>query len=545
MSKPAWTTSFISARRAAALASACGALLLAGCDDRAAVWDAPLPPPNAFGLEGAVGLVDAPAERLLLMTVAGDSELSAAAHRLGPGYANARTTPDGRRLLVLSRGVVPRQTAEDDPPTLSVFRGAFGVEPGPTARYVLTDPLSGLTVDPDSKYAVIYPSATDTAAFLQNPNELAIVDLDVPQRDDNPFAMTLRSFGGRPQAFTFTPTLLVPGGPRRLLVVQTDRDVAIVDLDHLELPEITVRLTGGPEALIPGGVAVSDGEQDRNDDARIAIRVRDDPNVVLVDLLPVSPSEADEAPQSFRALPNVVFVGGVPSDIAFVQTDGGLRLAALVPSRGVLTLVDPLTGIATEVGLGAPFERMSLITDVVGSTDQGSDVALLWSSYSPDVAFVALGSTVGTPYKSVERLALQQPVGTVTDVPEPNEHLKILTSTDGRSLLVLDLLARTASPIQSADGGTIVTPAPDGTRAWIHASGSWIAQLDLESLHPRNIALRHGVDALFDVARADGSGRALVAIHPVGGTAATVLDAYDPSLATAREYVGLLLGELP
>ena len=38
-------------------------------------------------------------------------------------------------------------------------------------------------------------------------------------------------------------------------------------------------------------------------------------------------------------------------------------------------------------------------------------------------------------------------LGTVQDVPEPNEHLKILTSTDGRSLLVLDLLARTASPI--------------------------------------------------------------------------------------------------
>jgi hypothetical protein len=266
---------------------------------------------------------------------------------------------------------------------------------------------------------------------------------------------------------------------------------------------------------------------------------------VLVDLLEVPPSEADETPQSFRALPNVVFVGGVPSDISFVQTDGGLRLAALVPSQGILTLVDPMTGIASEVALGAPFERMSLITSVVGSTAQGSDVALLWSSFSPEVAFVALGSTVGKPYKSVERLGLEEPVGTVQNVPEPNEHLKILTSTDGRSLLVLDLLARTASPIQSAAPNTLVTPAPDGGRAWIHASSHWIAQLDLTSLHPRNIALNHGVHDLFDVTRADGTGRALVAIHPVGGTAATVLDGYDPSLTTAREYAGLLLGELP
>ncbi|MBW2531992.1 MAG: hypothetical protein JRI55_10940 [Deltaproteobacteria bacterium] len=531
--------------RAALIALAGALTALGGCDDRSEVWDASLPQPNAFGLQGAVALIDAPAERLLLMDVTGDLELQPAAHFIGPGFATAKTTPDGHRLLVLSRGVVPRRTAEDDPPSLALFQGIVGNEPGPTVRYQLTDPLSGLAVDPESRYAVIYPSAADTSAFLQNPNELAIVDLNLPQSAANPHAMTLRSFGGRPQGFTFTPNLLVPGGARRLLVVQTDRDVGLIDLDHLDLPEITVRLTGGPEALVPGGVAVSDGAPERNDDARIAIRVQNDPNVVLVDLLPVPPAEADETPQSFRALPNVVFVGGVPSDISFVQTDGGLRLAALVPSRGVLTLVDPMTGIAGEVALGAPFERMSLITSIVGSTAEGSDVALLWSSFSPDVAFVALGSTVGKPYKAVERLALEQPVGFVQDVPEPNEHLKILTSTNGQNLLVLDLLARTAAPIQSASPGTIVSPAPDGTRAWIHASGSWLAQLDLTSLHPRNIALNHSVHSVFDVARADGAGRALVAIHPLGGTAATVLDAHDPSLTTAREYVGLLLGELP
>lgn len=545
MTKGNAVSTILSALRPELAALGLAVAALPACDDRAAAWDAELPQPMAFGMQGAVALVDAPAERVLLSNVTGDLELQPEAHFLGPGVATAQTTPDGRRLLVLSRGVVPRRTAEDEPPSLAVFQGATGTQPGPTVRYVLTDPLSGLAIDPDSEYAVIFPSEADTAAFLQNPNELAIVDLGAPQSADNPFAMTLRSFGGRPQGFTFTPTLLVPGGPRRLLIVQTDRDVALVDLQHLELPEITVRLTGGPEPLIPEGVAVSDGAPDRNDDARIAIRVQNDPNVVLVDLLPVPESEADETPQSFRALPNVVFVGGVPSDISFVQTDGGLRLAALVPSRGILTLVDPMTGIASEVELGAPFERMSLITSIVGSTEQGSDVALLWSSYSPDIAFVALGSTVGKPYKAVERLALEDPVGTVQDVPEPNEHLKILTSTNERSLLVLDLLARTASPIQSANAGTLVTPAPDGTRAWIHAEGNWIAQLDLATLHPRNIALNHSVRDVFDVARADGAGRALVVVHPVGGTAATVLDAYDPSLATAREYAGLLLGELP
>lgn len=527
---------------------------LTGCDDRDPVWDAQIPQPLAYGLDGAVSLIDAPAERVLLLPVEGDLEFRPSSQPIGPGFAAAATTPDGDRLLVLARGVVPRRTAEDAPPSLSVFGGGIAQPTTLLTRYELIEPLSGITVDPESEFAVLYPSASDDSAFLQNPNELSIVDLARPQEQAsgdgpdatvaNPFPMTLRSFGGRPQGFTFTPTLELPGGARRLLVVQTDRDVALIDLDHLDLPEITVKLTGGPENLVPAGVAVSDGLADAEDDARIAIRAQGDPNVILIDLLPVPPAEQEDTPQSYRALPNIVFVGGPPSDISFVQTDGGLRLAALVPSQQVLTLVDPVTGIASEVELGAPFERLSLITNIVGETDQGSDVALLWSSYSPSVAFVALGSTVGKPYKSVDRLELEQPIATVHDVPAPNEHLKILEADNGRSLVVLDLLARTASPITSAAGSATITPSPDGQRAWIHTSAAWLAQLEFDTLHPRNIALSFPVQDVFDIARVDGAGRALVAIHSVGGVSATVLDAHDPSLATARETLGLLLGEL-
>jgi hypothetical protein len=256
----------------------------------------------------------------------------------------------------------------------------------------------------------------------------------------------------------------VPGGPRRLLVVQTDRDVALVDLSAPEKPEITVKLTGGPEALEPTGLAVSDGEPGVDEDARIAIRVKNDPNVIVLDLLPVPESKADESPHAFLPVPNIVFVGGTPTDIAFVRTDGGLRLAALVPSRQVLTLVDPATGIASDVDLGAPFERISIVTDIVGETSNGSDVALLWSTASPNVAFVELGVTIGKPYKSVERIELAQPVASVMDVPAPNNHLKLLASSSGTNFVVLNLLARTAAPIVASVGGTVAVSSPDGAR---------------------------------------------------------------------------------
>jgi hypothetical protein len=537
----------MTARRITLLASALpaiGALCAVACGDRDGVWDAAIPTPAAYGLNAAVGLIDAPAQRLLLMSVQGDNELTFRSEPLGPALAGAATTPDGELLLVLDRGVVPRRTADDAAPTLSVFGAAPGMPAGLLDRYALSDPLSGLTVDPESRYAVLYSSSVD-ASFVQNPNELIIVDLAGPPAFDNPFPLTVRSFGDSPQGFTFTPTLSVPGGQRRLLVVRTDREVALIDLAHLDLPEITVKLTGGTEQLVPAGVAVSDGDPDpsTDTDARIAIRLENDANVILIDLLPVPEPEVPSTPQSFRAQPNVVPVGGTPSDIAFVQTDGGLRLAALVPAKRTLTLVDPLTGTSSDIDLGGTFDRLSLVTDVVGQTELGSDVALLWSTSTPTIAFVALGSTVGKPYKSVDLLQLEQPVGAVLPVPAPNQHLRILQAVDGSHFVVLDLLERTAAPINSSTRGTSVTLAPDGARAWLHAAGPWLGQLDLSSLHPTNIALSYAIQSVFDIGRLDG-GRALLAIHPVGGTAVTVLNAVTPSLATAREYPGVLLGGL-
>jgi len=257
----------------------------------------------------------------------------------------------------------------------------------------------------------------------------------------------------------------------------------------------------------------------------------------------VPPEQEEDTPQSYRAAPNVVYVGGTPSDISFVQTDGGLRLAALVPSRSVMTLVDPGTGLTSEIELGAPFTDLSLITSIVGETDYGSDVALLWSSASSNIAFVALGSTVGQPYRSVDVLELEHAVTTVHEIPAPHSHLKILGSPNSADLTVLDLLARTASPISSSSIDTVVSVSPDGERAWISAGGTSLAQLDLDSLHPRNFILSSRIQDTFDIGRLDG-GRALVAVHPQGAIGITVLDAHNPALTHAREYVGVLMGGL-
>jgi len=516
--------------------------LLAGCDSEPNVWDAEVESPvRALGLTGSVALIDAPAERVMMLAVEEDLTLATTSIPIGEGFVTADTTADDARLLVLSRGVVPRLSASDQGPSLRLIDG--GTEPRLAATYDLADPLSGLAIDPISQFAVIHPSESDVA-FVQNPNELIVVDLGRKPGATNPIALTLRSFGGRPQGFTFTDPLSLPGGARRLLVVQTDRDVALLDLADLSIPEITIRLTSGTTPRRPTGIAVSDGAAERDDDARIAVRTESEPEVIVVDLAPV-PAEADAGtPQTFRALPNVVFVGGVPTDIAFVATDGGLRLAALVPSRQTLALIDPATGSIDEIDLGGPFESLSVVTKEVGATGAGGDVALLWSSSSPQVALVALGGAVGTPYRSIERLDLRRAVSQVIPVAAPNQHLRVLAATYGHEFVVLDLLARTASPLVASAGARLTT-SPDGQRAWLTSpNASAIAQVEFATLHPRNLALSHGVFDALDITRR-GGGRAVIAMHGVGTGSLTVLDALDPSLSTAREYAGVLLGDLP
>lgn len=524
---------------ALAIATATGAFASA-CAERDEAWDQPTGMlVAAYGLDGSLALVDEPFDRALVFAADADQVLAPSTIDVGRGFVAGATTPDHTRLLVLSRGEMPRRTADDPGPRLTVIGG--GTDPHALARFDLDEALGGIAVDPESAYAVLYAGGADAGSFVQNPNELVLVDLARGPGADNPIPLTLRSFGGRPQGFTFTPSLALPGGPRRLLVVHTDRDVSLLDLASPTTPEITVKLTSGAEPVVPAGVAVSDGDPDRDDDARIAVRAAGDANVILVDLLPVPPEDRAATPQTFRAVPNIVFAGGVPADLAFVRTDGGLRLAAVVPGREALVLIDPTTGNASEVALGAAFGRISVVTDVVGQGEDGSDVALLWSSSTPEVAFVALGSTVGKPYKAVDRLALEHPVAEVIDVPAA-PRTKVLASPSGDRFVVLDLVTRTASPLVASSSGTRLRPAHDGTRAWMLSQGtSAIAQLDLATLHPRNVHLSHLVLDAFEIARRDG-GRALVAVHPVGAVALTVLDANDPALATSREYVGVLLG---
>lgn len=521
-------------------------LAVAACGDRPDVIDAPVEYGlQAYGLTDRVVVLDRPAHRALVMTPRAGQELDRTFVPIGHGTLRAEASPDRKRLFVLSAGDVPRRRDRNELPSLTVIEG------NGARRFPLAAPHSGFSIDPEGRYVALFAAPLAAGAqtnFVENPNEIVIVDLQAPDADAVT-SRTLRSFGGRPQRVSFTKPLGLPAGPRRLLVVETDQDVHLLDLDNVRAtprrPEITVRLTSGASAaaLKPAAVVVDDGDPGRSDDARIGVRVDNAPSVFTLTLVPAAAGEAEEpgtVPNDFRPEVNLTEVGGVPGDIAFVRTELGLRLAAVVPQTSKVVLFDPTTSITTEVDARERYAKIALITDVVPGA-AGTDTALLYgSSGSRGVAFLSLGKAVGQTYRSVEVVALASAIERVRDVPQPRPELKVLEAPNANGFFVLNLASRTASPLTTLGAPTLHVSA-DGQRLWAFQRGSGqLAEVTLADLHPISLPLDRPIETVFDVARADG-GRSLVALDARGGIGATVLDALAPDTTQSRSYYGLLL----
>jgi hypothetical protein len=363
--------------------------------------------------------------------------------------------------------------------------------------------------------------------------------VDLLDPDFQPVTKTIRSFGAAPERFSFTPPLDLPGGEQRFLVVETRQDVTLVSLDDLGRAEITIGLpqTAAGASGRPVQVVVHPGIEEQPEDALLAIRLAGDSNLVLVDFPP-----AEEADGTFNLTLNLVDVGGEPAELSFVRTDGGVRLAALVPGRRQAALVHPATTRVERVPLPAAFDRMRRITSADDAAAAAGDVALLWSQTTSMVAFWSLGRTNDQAFRSVDTLDLDARVDQVLDVPgEGLGHRKLLQAADSR-FFVLDLELRQSFPML-ASSELSLSVAPDGLRAWAFSPGSTrLAKVDLSTLEPTSLQIERPISQLFDIAAGDGGERSLVAVHAGGARGATLLNAREPDTAGSRFYPALLLG---
>jgi hypothetical protein len=383
------------------------------------------------------------------------------------------------------------------------------------------------------------------------------VDLERPEQD--PTIKSIRSFGGRPSKFTFTSELaIVDVEPRRVLVVQTEQDLALIDLAKLEDEEITIilpRVEGGRYSE-PEQVVFHDAEE--GSDPVVAVSFKNSPAVMLMSLV----KGTDDKHQFLPQINTVIDVGGKPTAIDFVKTDDGLRLAAVVPSARQAALVDPKTAAVDLVPMPAGFTGLARVTDSIANPPEQADVALLWTASQGRVGIWRLDAAIGAPYNSIQTFDIAVGVAAVLDVPGPDEgacldpsvcfsQFKIVAGAGAGDFYLLDLNEEQASLMVSNGRSLALSLAPDGERLWAYeADGTKFAQVRFSDLHPSTNEVEAPIRGVFDVGRPNmasengDTARSMIVLHANAGLAATVLDGEEPDGAVTRFYGGLEYGGL-
>jgi hypothetical protein len=527
--------------------SLCLSFLLVACGGRPEAWDRDFVARQAVGLNQAVAVVDASLDRVLLLSSPGALELRTDLLPIGKNATTVRASPDGSRLFVLSKGVERRRNPDDERPSLTLIETNGG--PRVIRKYEFEDSVSGLVLDPEREWAVLYATAED-GRVVRNPNEIKLIDLVHPELA--PINLTVQSpLGSSPQRFTFTSRLQVPNGePRRLLVVETEREVTLLDLSDAATSgarQVTQPLPENQSGSIspPVQVVFHDRQTftDQNGDEQvldpeIAVRFKDDSSVLLLPL--AAPTPGSDRP--FRLEPNIVDVGGKAANIEFVRTDDGIRLIALVSGRAAL--VDPRTSNVTPVELPGAFSNISRVTDELGSgeTDLVTDIALLWSERGTKIALWNLGAATATASRGLSMLEVGTGISQVLDVPgEAFRAHKVLKSVGG-DFFVLDLEAKRSSPMSTNGLNFAINLSPDGKRVWAYeADGTRFSSLDLDTLSAVPLGVDRPISGVFDIGRANSEGRTAIVLHQRSQEfGATLFNALDPDSAETRFYSGLV-----
>lgn len=488
-------------------------------------------------LRSSLVMVDKTAPQALLIDTAKDplpTEPIVAELPHGPSLLQRRNEHDEALVLCLGRRADDRH--DEEAATLVAL-----APNGTTREYVLGNPFARLEQSPDGRYAFLFKSKDGTAErLLDNPNEVALVDLDKKASDESAVTLrTLRSFGDSPDRVVFSPSMLIAGEDRRLAVVLSDTNVTLVDLDHLDRRETTVQLAGDAAAssrITPAQVLFNGGA------AELYVRGTGSADVFVFNLSPRAgeAETADGEPRNdFRPFIDQLGVGGSPSDMALYESDGATRLLVLSDGRRA-SVVDASTSQVTSVALPDEASRLLLFEAPSPRDDEVKWRALLYQPGQSTVMFLDLADLEERGTRNLETLELQQPVSSLVPMLEED---RVLVLHDGTTVSVVDLAGRTAPPIASSQTlkGALFDVAQ--RRLWVGPQGQqYVAWLELETGDTREVRLDHPVAELVPVF--DSGRLAIVHPHPLG--LLTVLDVNGevPTTDDARSVRGYLAAGL-
>lgn len=433
--------------------------------------------------------------------------------------------------LVLCMGRRASTTQDAEPASLAV------VESGGSVRtYELgANPFDSLSQSEDGRFALLFKKGS-AERLLDNPNEIAVVDLEEPPSGETAVTLrTLRSFGDSPVAVSFSPPMRIVDETRRLAVVLSETNVTLIDLNHLDRVETTVQLSS------EDGGEIEPTQVLFNPDApEIYVRGSSSDDVFVFNLGERPDAGADEddlAHNDFRPFIDQLGVGGRPTDMALYSTDAGARLLVLA-SETQAAVVEASSSQVTSVALPQAADR-SLVFSATSPRDREiAQRALLYRVGSSAIMFLDLEDLEARGNRNLEVLSLDNPIARIIPMLEEQ---RLLILHDGPSVSLLDLAGRTISPITSNTRLDNALFDAERDAFWVGPSGQpYVGLLHLstgdtpEVLLDTNVA---GLVPMFDAGY-------VVVLHDSAVGHLTVLDANEPTRENARSVRGFVIADL-
>lgn len=432
------------------LALAALALTALACD-RPPEFDRPLDPGAPHALDHHVAwILDGPPALFSLAP----GTLTTRYHPLPAAPIAALTHPDRSGLLILDPRPAARYVPYDQ------------TGPRPPVDIPLTAPYGDATFAPDGRRAILYAGATATGAPIQNPNQIAIIDLDTGDATER----TLRSFGERPAAIHITPRADIAGAERQLAFILSDRYLALIDLTAPAAREVIVHLTlrDDPRLIQPRDVQLAPTA----DGPTAFVRATGADDIFALTFPTDTPP--DTVP---RPVLNQLPAGQRPADLAVRTLAAGTRLFAVEPALPGLSVIDPVTADRLAIPTDTPVSRI-IPFDAPRPDGADGHFALLWSPDAPGVVFADLDQLQDQRGRALTPLVLAGGITTLAPIPDRRAAVALVA---GLQVVIIDFDARTATPLTVPGGIDQLIVDPTGDRIYLAADHDLIA-IDTDTL---------------------------------------------------------------
>lgn len=431
------------------------------------------------------------------------------------------------QVIVLSDGSQDAGGDYIDKPTLTVIDRRHKA-----THYELSVPFSELLLSGDGRYALLWGQSAGAGgtSLLNDPNRVALVDLDNMPSASNPFERTLKATGGAVTDALITMPLVVQGSERPIAVFSFANGMNVWDLANPDHEDITVTVD---KTVGTSGFALNRVVADPVN-AKLYLLLQGETVLRVLSFGANQPGASNDFGLSWNQLS---LDSSAATDLVLYEESATPKV--LVAAGNTLRIVDINNSKVSSAPIAAVGDRLH---SFFGASPRDNDLdkqrVLVWGEGRNSVAFVELANLEKGGTQNVELLSLGS--YTLTNLVRLDGNL-LLTVLSGGGIGTLDLDSRRFRPLASAVDLGIPLIESDAHRVWVGGGGNdnRLGFFEPETLAIGSVRLDNTAQEIF-LFEKDAT-RRIVAVHDNVVGEVTIVDAKKVTRASSQVLSGFLV----